>query len=162
MLPTAGLSDQVTAVLDELATVAVNACVCDGVRVTVPGVNATLTGGASDTLALAVLVESATLVAVTVTVCALEMEAGAVKTPAAEMLPTAGLSDQVTAVFEVFATVAVNACVCDGVRMTLPGVNATLTGGASDTLALADLVEFATLVAVTVMVCALEMEAGAV
>ena len=78
MLPTAGLSDQVTAVLDELATVAVNACVCDGVSVTLPGVNATLTGGASDTLALADLVEFATLVAVTVTVCALEMEAGAV------------------------------------------------------------------------------------
>ena len=78
------------------------------------------------------------------------------------MLPIAGLSDQVTAVFEVFATVAVNACVCDGVRVTVPGVNATLTGGASDTLALADLVESATLVAVTVTICALGMEAGAV
>ena len=78
------------------------------------------------------------------------------------MLPTAGFSDQVTAVFEVFATVAVNACVCAGARVTLPGVNATLTGGASDTLALADLVEFATLVAVTVTVCALVIEAGAV
>ena len=162
MLPTAGLSDQVTAVFELFATAAVNIWVCDGVRVTLPGVNATLTGGASDTLALADLVESATLVAVTVTVCALEMEAGAVKTPAAEMLPTAGLSDQVTAVFEVFATVAVNACVCDGVRVTVPGVNATLTGGASDTLALAFLVESATLVAVTVTVCALGIEAGAV
>jgi hypothetical protein len=78
------------------------------------------------------------------------------------MLPTAGLSDQVTAVFDVPATLAVNIWVCDGVRVTLPGVNATLTGGASDTLALADLVELATLVAVTVMVCALAMEAGAV
>ena len=78
------------------------------------------------------------------------------------MLPTAGFSDQVTAVFEVPATVAVNACVCDGVRVTLPGVNATLTGGASDTLALADFVESATLVAVTVTVCALGIEAGAV
>ena len=29
------------------------------------------------------------------------------------MLPTAGLSDQVTAVFEVLATVAVKAWVCD-------------------------------------------------
>ena len=78
MLPTAGFSDQVTAVFDVPVTAAVNACVCDGVRVTLPGVNATLTGRTSDTLALAVLVESATLVAVTVTVCALEMEAGAV------------------------------------------------------------------------------------
>ena len=64
--------------------------------------------------------------------------------------------------FEVPVTAAVNACVCDGVRVTLPGDNATLTGGASDTLALADLVESATLVAFTVMVCALAMEAGAV
>jgi hypothetical protein len=78
MLPTAGLSDQVTAVLDELATVAVNVWVCAGARVTLPGVNATLTGGASNTLALADLVESAALVAVTVTVCALGIEAGAV------------------------------------------------------------------------------------
>ena len=78
------------------------------------------------------------------------------------MLPTAGPSDQVTAVFELPATVVVNAWVCDGVSVTLPGVNATLTGGASDTLALAFLVESATLVAFTVMVCALEMEAGAV
>jgi hypothetical protein len=78
------------------------------------------------------------------------------------MLPTARLSDQVTAVFDVPVTAAVNACVCAGARVTLPGVNATLTGGASDTLALADLVESATLVAVTVMVCALVIEAGAV
>src|ERR1039458_9742483 len=98
MLPITGLRDQVTAVFDVPVTAAVNAWVCEGVRVTVPGVNATLTGGASDTLALTDLVESATLVAVTVMVCVLEMEAGAVKTPAAEMLPTAGLSDQVTAV----------------------------------------------------------------
>jgi hypothetical protein len=78
MLPTAGLSDQVTAVLDELATAAVKAWVCDWPRVTVAGVSETLTGGASDTLALADLVESATLVAVTVTVWAAEMVAGAV------------------------------------------------------------------------------------
>jgi hypothetical protein len=78
------------------------------------------------------------------------------------MVPTTGFSDQVTAVFDVFTTFAVKAWVCDGVRVTLPGVNATLTGGASDTLALADLVESATLVAVTVTVCALGIEAGAV
>jgi hypothetical protein len=78
------------------------------------------------------------------------------------MLPTAGLSDQVTAVFDVPATLAVNIWVCDGVRVTLPGVNPTLTGGVSDTLELADFVEFATLVAVTVMVSALAIVAGAV
>jgi hypothetical protein len=78
------------------------------------------------------------------------------------MLPTAGFSDQVTAVFEVPVTAAVNVWVCEGVRVTLPGVNATLTGGASATLALADLVESATLVAVAVTVCALVIEPGAV
>jgi hypothetical protein len=78
------------------------------------------------------------------------------------MLPTAGLSDQVTAVFELPLTVAVNAWVCEGASVTLPGVSATLTGGASDTLALAFLVESATLVAVTVRVCAAVIDAGAV
>ena len=77
-------------------------------------------------------------------------------------MPTAGLSDQVTAVFEVPATLAVNIWVCEGVSVTLPGVNATLTGGASVTLALADLVESATLVAVTVTVWAEAMLDGAV
>jgi hypothetical protein len=42
MLPTAGLSDQVTAVLDVLATVAVKAWDCDVVRVTLAGVRLTL------------------------------------------------------------------------------------------------------------------------
>ena len=78
------------------------------------------------------------------------------------MLPTAGFSDQVTAVFEVPATLAVNVWVCAGARVTLPGVNATPTGGDSDTLALADFVESATLVAVTDTVKSLEIEAGAV
>jgi hypothetical protein len=43
------------------------------------------------------------------------------------MLPTAGLSDQVTAVLELFDTVAVKAWVCEVVRVTLPGDRATLT-----------------------------------
>src|ERR1700679_825634 len=46
------------------------------------------------------------------------------------MLPTAGLSDQVTAVLVVLATVAVKAWVCEGVRVTLAGVRVTLTGAA--------------------------------
>jgi hypothetical protein len=68
----------------------------------------------------------------------------------------------VTAVFDVFATVAVNACVCAGPRVTLPGVNATLTGEASATVALAATEESATLVALTVTVCGPAIEAGAV
>ena len=66
-----------------------------------------------------------------------------------------------TAVFDVFATVALKVWVCEGVRVTLPGVRATLTGGTNETLELADLVGFATLVAVTVTACVLVMEAGA-
>jgi hypothetical protein len=61
-----------------------------------------------------------------VTVLGYGTVAGAVYRPAAEMLPTDGLSDQVTAVFDVPATAAVNVCVCEGVRVTLPGANATL------------------------------------
>ena len=78
MLPTAGLSDQVTAVFGVPATAAVNVWVCEGVRVTLPGVTATLTGGVSEMVAEAVLVESATLVAVTVTVWTAAMVDGAV------------------------------------------------------------------------------------
>jgi hypothetical protein len=78
------------------------------------------------------------------------------------MLPTAGLSDQVTAVLELFDTVAVKAWVCEGVRVMLPGVNATLTAGVSEIVAVADLVESAALVAVTVTVWALAIDEGAV
>jgi hypothetical protein len=56
----------------------------------------------ADTLALAALV------AFTVTVCEPLIEAGAVYRPAAEMLPTAGLIDQFTAVLLVPKTVAAN------------------------------------------------------
>jgi hypothetical protein len=51
----------------------------------------------------------AALVAVTITVCALLIVAGAVYTPDVEMLPTAGLSDQVTPVLDPPETVAVKA-----------------------------------------------------
>jgi hypothetical protein len=56
--------------------------------------------------AVAVFDGLATLVAVTVTVWELEIEAGAVYRPVAVMLPTSGLSDQVTAVLPVLVTVA--------------------------------------------------------
>jgi hypothetical protein len=60
----------------------------------------------SVTAAVADLVESATLVAFTVTVWELVIEAGAAYRPAALMLPTSGLSDQVTAVLPVLVTAA--------------------------------------------------------
>jgi hypothetical protein len=77
-VPTTGLNDHVTPVLVVPVTVAVNCCVCDAVREAVVGVIETLTGGVRAKLALADLVGSAALVAVTAMVWALETEAGAV------------------------------------------------------------------------------------
>ena len=58
------------------------------------------TTGWSAMLEEADLEESAALVAVTFTVCAALIEFGAVKSPALEMDPTAGLIDHLTAVLE--------------------------------------------------------------
>src|ERR1017187_5349885 len=80
----------------------VTTCVGGTVIVTVGG------GGARLTVALPDLVASATPVAVTVTAWELVMLAGAVYSPVAEMLPTLGLIDQVTAVLVVPVTVAMN------------------------------------------------------
>ena len=60
------------------------------------------------TLAVAVLLVSATLVAVTVTVCGLLSVAGAVYRPPLEIVPTTGLTNHVTAVFVVPVTAAAN------------------------------------------------------
>jgi hypothetical protein len=100
------LIDQVTAVLLVPLTVAVKVWFCDGSNDTEDGVSETVTGGVSVTLAEADLVGSATLVALTVMVWELVIEAGAVYRPAAVMLPTCGLSDQVTAVLPVLVMVA--------------------------------------------------------
>jgi hypothetical protein len=62
------------------------------------------------------------------------------------------LIDQVTAVLLVPLTVAVNVWFCDGSKDTEDGVSETVTGGASVTAAVADLVGSATLVAFTVTV----------
>src|ERR1035437_3362909 len=101
-----GLNVQVTAVLVAPPTVAVNCWLCRAANVAEGGVREMLTVGLSFTVALADLLESAALVAVTVTVWELAIEAGAVYRPAAVMLPATGLSDQVTAVLPVSATVA--------------------------------------------------------
>ena len=106
-LPKAGFSDHVTPVLLVPLTVAVNVWFCDGSKDTEDGVSETVTRGVSVTVAVADFVGSATLEAFTVTVWELEIEAGAVYRPAAVMLPTTGLSDQVTAVLPVLVTVAV-------------------------------------------------------
>ena len=71
------------------------------------------------------------LIALMVTVCEVEIDAGAMYRPDAEMLPSAGLSDQFTAVFEELATAALNAWACDGRSVALNGVNTTLTGNST-------------------------------
>src|SRR5215467_897647 len=161
-VPTDGFMLQVTAVLPVPLTVAVNCCWPLAVRVTDTGVTDTATVGVSATVALADLVGSATLVAVMVTVCAEEIVAGAVYNPPVVRVPTDGFILQVTAVLLVPLTVAVNCCWPLAVRVTDTGVTDTATVGVSATVALADLVGSATLVAVMVTVCAEEIVAGAV
>jgi hypothetical protein len=79
-----------------------------------------------------------------------------------ETVPTLGLNDQVTPVFDDPLTVAVNWLVWETVSDAVAGVTETLTGGARAMLALADFVGSAALVALTVTVCELVIEAGAV
>ncbi len=69
-------------------------------------------------MALADLVESATLVAVMVIDCAELITEGAVYHPF-DKVPTEGVMDQVTDVFALPVTVAVNCLVCDAVRVAL-------------------------------------------
>ena len=57
---------------------------------------------------------------------------------------------------------AVNCWVWEAVRVADSGVNEIVTGGLSVTVAVADFVGSATLVAFTVTVCPATMEAGAV
>lgn len=81
------------------------------------------------TVAEPLVVVSATLVAVTVTVCWLAIVEGAVYRPELPMVPVFGLRLHVTAVLLVFKTVAANCCVCDGARAAVSGVTLTVTGG---------------------------------
>ena len=62
----------------------------------------------------------------------------------------------------VLATVAVNCWVWETPREDVGGETETVTGGTRLTVALADLVESAELVAVTVTDCAAVIDAGAV
>ena len=76
--PTVGLRVQMTAVFVVPAMLAVNCCVCDVDKVEFDGLTETATGGFKVTEALADLVGSAALVAMTVTVCCAVIEDGAV------------------------------------------------------------------------------------
>jgi hypothetical protein len=79
-------------------------------------------------VALADLVGSATLVAVTVTDCPELITEGAVYNPF-DKVPIDGVMDQVTEVFAFPVTVAVNCLLCDAVREAVGGLSPTLTTG---------------------------------
>ena len=68
---------------------------------------------------------SATLVAVTVTDCEELITEGAVYNPF-DKLPTEGVMDQVTEVFALPDTLAVNCVLCDAARVTFGGLRPTL------------------------------------
>jgi len=76
-------------------------------------------------LAVACLLESARLVAVTATEV-LDVTAGAVNTPSLEIVPAP--ADQLTPVLFVFVTVAANCCVAFDAIVALPGLTEILTG----------------------------------
>src|SRR5579884_17891 len=141
MLPPVAV--QITPVLLLFATVAVNVVLAFGASIVVVGLMLTATGGGAVTVTVAdaVFVASATLVAVTEYVPA---DPGAVYRPELDIVPPE--ADQVTAVFDVFVTVAVNCCVAPVWIETEDGATDTLTTGAvTVTLAVADLVESAAL-----------------
>src|SRR5579872_1346529 len=119
------------------------------------------TGGLSVTVAVADLLGSATLVAVMVTVCTLEIGAGAVYRPVKEIDPIVGLMLHVTEVLLLFVTVAVNCWICESNRLIVFGATLT-TIGTSVIAALADLVLSTALVAVMVTVCVAGIRLGAV
>ena len=116
-------------------------------------------------MAVPVLEGSPTLVAVMVTDCVPLMVEGAVYNPF-DKVPIEGLMDQVTEVLALPVTSAVNCAVFEAVSAALEGLTPTLTpppaGGVSVTVALADFVESATLVAVTVISSGLLITEGAV
>ena len=127
-------------------------------------VHVTATSGFSITVAVADFVGSAAETAVTVIAWVAPIEAGAVYSPELEMVPTLELSDHVTAVLDVPATVAVNCWVCESFSAAVPGVTdiETVLVGFNVTVAVADFDASTTLTAVTVTVCWAAMLAGAV
>jgi hypothetical protein len=108
-------------------------------------------GGFTVIAACADFVVSAMLLAVTVAVV-VALTLGAVNSPLLETLPM--FADQVTDVFEVLVTVATNCCVPTDWMLAETGDTETLTvaDGFTVTLACADFVVSATLVAFTVIV----------
>ena len=107
------------------------------------------------------MVGAATLWAVTVTVCDVRILDGAAYRPDEEIVPTDGLSDQVTAVLPVPKTVAVNCCVPEGAKLTVDGLRDTVTAWRSRSAAVAVFEGSAMLVAVIVTLWVVEAVLGA-
>src|SRR5205085_1997519 len=122
----------------------------------------TATVGLRLIVAVSDLVGSATLVARTVAVCAVGIEAGAVYSPLASIVPGPAITAQVTDVLLVPVTEAANCCVSPAVRFAVFGLTVTAIVGLRFTVAVSDLLVSATLVALTVAVCVVGIEAGAV
>ena len=122
--------------MDVFVTLAENCCVRPVVTVAVLGLTVTTTAGAAVTVAVAVpdFVESACEVAVMVTVPPVGTVAGAVYKPDELMVPMLAalaevlLTCQVTAVFVVPETVAVNCCVWPVCTLAVVGVTWTEIG----------------------------------
>jgi hypothetical protein len=114
------------------------------------------------TVAVAFLVASATDCAVMVTSWSAVTFPGAVYSPLEEMVPTAGLRLQLTAVFGVPVTVAVNCCACPAFSVTVAGLTDTKTTGISVSTALANFVLSIMLVAITSTVWLCRILLGAV
>jgi hypothetical protein len=154
MVPTGGFKDQFTPALEVPLRLAVKVALWPPWSDALAGDTLRLTAGngvaISDTAALAVLVGSATLDTVIVTVCRLGTVAGAVYTPFT-MVPTAGTSDQLSAVLLAPVTEAVKLADAPAPSEAEAGPIVTATG-VRDTVALAVLVLSAALVAVTVIV----------
>jgi hypothetical protein len=100
------------------------------------------------------------LVAVTVTVCWLATIAGARYTPLV-IVPTAGFRDHVTVAFELPLTSGVKVALWPPSSSALPGDKLRLTE-VRVMVAVAVLVGSSTLATVSVTVCGLPMDAGAV
>jgi hypothetical protein len=163
IVPTCGVTAHVTAVFEFPLTVAVKVALWPPWIDAVLGDKLSLTveGGVAVrvTMAVAVLVGSATLDAIIVTLSRLEIVEGAVYTPFT-MVPTAGLSDQVTAVLPVPMTEALKVADAPAPSDAEAGPIVTATG-VSDTVAFAVFVVSAALVAVTVTIRSLAIIGGA-
>lgn len=172
-VPTAGLTLQVRLVFEVPVMAGVKVMLWPALKVAVPGERLTVTGllgwggldiGFRTKEAVAVLVMSAWLVAISVTFCCAVRVAGAVYTPLFRT-PTVGVTDQLTAVLLVPEMEAVN--FADWPAFNTVDVGATeiptgITGTPSDTVAVALLVESARLVAVIATCVSALREDGAV